>query len=418
MSTLWIGIAVLTLVALACVFWPLVRHQQLAKSEATQRQQQNIDIFRERLAELESEREQGTLAAEEFATLKLELERNLLIDAEDVPMQSAPLVRVGQTQLVTVTLLALMIPAAALGLYNHLGRADDLALALNAPASQGSQGEQMSLEQAIAGLERELAANPDNAQGWYLLANTYMSMGNYAGGAEAFRELLQVLPQDAPQYASVMGQLAQALYFAGETQMTDEVRTQIDATLSIDPTEIAALGLLGIDAFEKQDFNAAIEHWNKALAGAEGQAAESLRSGIERARVELEARGEPVPDIEIEQAALAEVKLQVSLSAELAERAQPDQVVFIYARPIGGRMPLAAARYTVSDLPVEVILDDSMAMMPQARLSLHDQVEVGARISLSGQPQASSGDFESRPLQVSTRQGDEAVTLIIDQVVQ
>jgi cytochrome c-type biogenesis protein CcmH len=81
-------------------------------------------------------------------------------------------------------------------------------------------------------------------------------------------------------------------------------------------------------------------------------------------------------------------------------------------------MPLAAARYTVSDLPVEVILDDSMAMMPQARLSLHDQVEVGARISLSGQPQASSGDFESRPLQVSTRQGDEAVTLIIDQVVQ
>ncbi|MET4000802.1 c-type cytochrome biogenesis protein CcmI [Marinobacterium sp. MBR-109] len=416
MSTLWIGIAVLTLIALACVFWPLVRHQQLAKSEATHRQQQNIDIFRERLAELESEREQGTLAAEEFATLKLELERNLLIDAEDMPKRSKPLARVGQAQLVTVTLLALMIPAAALGLYNHLGRADDLALALNAPASQGSQGEQMTLEQAVAGLERELAANPDNAQGWYLLANTYMSMGNYAGGAEAFRELLQVLPQDAPQYASVMGQLAQALYFAGEARMTDEVRAQIDATLAIDPTEIAALGLLGIDAFEQQDFNAAIEHWSKALAGAEGQAADSLRSGIERARSELEARGEPVPDIE--QAAQAEVKLRVSLSTQLAEQAQPDQVVFIYARPVGGRMPLAAARYTVSDLPVEVVLDDSMAMMPQARLSLHDQVEVGARISLSGQPQASSGDLESRPLQVSTRQGDEAVTLIIDQVVQ
>lgn len=416
MSTLWIGIAVLTLIALACVFWPLVRHQQLAKSEATQRQQQNIDIFRERLAELESEREQGTLAAEEFATLKLELERNLLIDAEDVPVQSKPLVRVGQTQLVTATLLALMIPAAALGLYNHLGRADDLALALNAPASQGSQGEQVSLEQAIAGLERELAANPDNAEGWYLLANTYMSMGNYAGGAEAFRELLQVLPQDAPQYASVMGQLAQALYFAGETRMTNEVRAQIEATLVIDPTEIAALGLLGIDAFEQQDFKAAIEHWSKALAGAEGQAADSLRSGIERARSELEARGESVP--EIEQAAQAEVKLRVSLSTELAEQAQPDQVVFIYARPVGGRMPLAAARYTVSDLPLEVTLDDSMAMMPQARLSLHDQVEVGARISLSGEPQASSGDLESRALQVSTRQVDEAVTLVIDQVVQ
>ena len=63
MSTLWIGIAVLTLVALACVFWPLVRHQQLAKSEATQRQQQNIDIFRERLAELEVRARTGNVGS-------------------------------------------------------------------------------------------------------------------------------------------------------------------------------------------------------------------------------------------------------------------------------------------------------------------------------------------------------------------
>lgn len=416
MSTLWIGIAVLTLAAIACVFWPLMRHQQLAKSEATQRQQQNIDIFRERLAELESERDQGTLAADEFATLKLELERNLLIDAEDTPARSAPLAKVGQAQLVTVTLLALMVPAAALGLYNHLGRANDLALALNTPAGQAAQGEPMSLEQAVAGLERELASNPDNAEGWYLLANTYMSMGNYAGGAEAFREVLRVLPQTSPQYASVMGQLAQALYFAAEGEMTETVRTQIDATLALNPDEIAALGLLGIAAFEQQDFAAAIEHWNRALAGAEGQAAESLRSGIERARAELEARGESVPEIAL--AEPAEVKLRIALSDALTDQVEPDQIVFVYARPVGGRMPLAAARYRVADLPLDVVLDDSMAMMPQARLSLHDEVEVGARISLSGAPQASSGDLESRPLQVSTRQSEEAVTLVIDQVVQ
>jgi cytochrome c-type biogenesis protein CcmH len=415
MSTLWIGIAVLTLLAIAFVFAPLMRHQRLAKSEAVERQQQNIDIFRERLAELESERAQGTLAEAEFDQLKLELERNLLIDAEDVPAQTQPRVRVGQTQLVTVTLLALMIPAAGLGLYNHLGRADDLALALNAPAGQGAQ-QQMSLEQAISGLERELAVNPDNPEGWYLLANTHMSTGNYAQGARAFRELLQVLPQEAPQYASVMGQLAQALYFAQETRMTDEVRDQINATLAINPNEIAALGLLGIDAFEQRNFNAAIEHWSQALVGAEGQAAESLRSGIERARAELEASGEPLPPLE--SAAAAEVKLKVILSDAIGAELQPDQVVFIYARPIGGRMPLAAARYSVADLPLELVLDDSMAMTPQARLSQYERVEVGARVSLSGEPQAGSGDLESRPLQVSTEPGSETVTLIIDQVVQ
>jgi len=416
MSTLWIGIAALTLVAIGFVFWPLIRHQQLARSEAVQRQQQNIDIFRERLAELEFERDQGTLAEEEFAILKLELERNLLIDAEDSDAEASPRVRVGQAQLITVTLLALLIPAAAMGLYNHLGRADELAVALSMPAASGTGEGEMTLEQAIAGLEQELAVNPDNPEGWYLLANTRMNMGDFPAGAEALRKVLELLPQEAPQYPRVMGQLAQALYFANEGQMTDEVRDQIRATLARDPDEISALGLLGIDAFEQQDFNAAIEHWSKALAGADGQAAESLRSGIERARAELEARGEPVP--EVAEVAPAEVKLQVSLSAELAAQAQPDQTVFIYARPVGGRMPLAAARYKVSDLPLELVLDDSMAMMPQARLSLHDQVEVGARISLSGAPQASRGDLESRPQQVSTREQGKAVTLVIDQVVQ
>jgi cytochrome c-type biogenesis protein CcmH len=416
MSTLWIGIALLTLVALGCVFWPLLRHQQLARSEAGQRQRQNIDIFRERLAELESERDQGTLAADEFAILKLELERNLLLDAEEEPAQpSRPPARVGQSQLVTVTLLALMVPAAALGLYSHLGRADDLALALEGGAAPAA-GEQMTLEQAIAALEQELAANPENAEGWYLLANAYMSQGNHDRGVEAFRKLLEVLPQQAPQYPSVMGQLAQALYFASDTQMTDEVRAQIEATLSIDPNEIAALGLLGIDAYEQQDFKGAIEHWSKALAGAQGAAADSLRGGIERARAELEARGEPVPDLP--QLAPAEVKLRVTLAPELAEQAQPEQLLFIYARPPGGRMPLAAARYKVSDLPLELVLDDSMALTPRARLSQYEQVEVGARISLSGAPVASSGDLQSAAKQVPTRAGEGAVTLVIDQVVE
>ena len=414
MSTLWIGMAVLTLVAIGFVFWPLLSHQRLARSEAVQRQQQNIDIFRERLAELEFERDQGTLAADEFATLKLELERNLLIDAEEMNVQAPPRTRVGQAQLITATLLALLIPAAALGLYNHLGRADDLAVALSMPSGGGES--EMTLEEAIAGLERELAANPENLEGWYLLANTRMNLGQFPAGAEALHKVLELLPREAPQYPRVMGQLAQALYFAHEGQMTDEVRDQIQATLAMDPDEVSALGLLGIDAFERQDFKAAIEHWNRALAGADGQAAESLRSGIERARAELEARGEAVP--EMAPAVQAEVKLQVSLAAELADRVQPDQVVFIYARPVGGRMPLAAARYQVSDLPLELVLDDSMAMMPQARLSLHDQVEVGARISLSGTPEARSGDLESRPLQVSTREQGKAVTLVIDQVVQ
>jgi len=414
MSILWIGIAVLTLIAIAITFWPLVRHQRLARSEATERQQQNIDIFRERLAELDNERQQGTLADDEFATLKLELERNLLIDAEDDQPREAPRrSRVGQAQLVTVTLLALMIPAAALGLYNHLGRADDLALALSAPA--GSNG-QPSLEQAVASLEQELAAEPDNPEGWYLLANTYMNMGKFQAGRDAFARTLEYLPREAPQYASVMGQLAQAMYFANEAKMSDEVRRQIDATLTIEPYEIAALGLLGIDAFERQDHVAAIEHWRKALVNAEGAAADSLRSGIARAQEQLAAAGQPVP--EVPELNLASIRVEVSLDPALVEQVDPEQTVFIFARPVGGRMPLAAVKRQVKDLPLQIELTDAMAMAPQARLSMHEKVEISARVSLSGQPQPSAGDLQGTLSPVATRGEQAPVSLVIDQVVK
>lgn len=413
MTNLWIGIGVLTLIAIAIMFWPLLTHQRQARSAATERKQQNIDIFRERLAELENERAQGTLAEAEFATLKLELERNLLIDAENQSSQPVQRARVGQTQLVTVTLLALMIPAAALGLYNHLGRADDLAVALNMPAPGEGQP---TLEQALAALEQQLENDPENPEGWYLLANTHMNTGNYDAGVQAFEQVLKFLPEDAPQYPSVMGQHAQAMYFANGAKMSDAVRARIDATLQREPYEIAALGLLGIDAYEQHDYMAAIEHWRRALINADGAAADSLRSGIMRARDELAAAGQPVPDLP--ELAEASIVLQVSLSPELAERVDPEQTVFIFARPVGGRMPLAAVKRQVKDLPLEIELNDSMAMTPQARLSSQQEVEVSARVSLSGQPMPQPGDIQGLLSPVATTGNTEPVTLVIDQVVQ
>ena len=58
-------------------------------------------------------------------------------------------------------------------------------------------------------------------------------------------------------------------------------------------------------------------------------------------------------------------------------------------------MPLAAARRKVSDLPLEITLDDSMAMMPAMQISRFDKIKVGARVSLSGNPIKQPGDWTS-----------------------
>ncbi|ANG61776.1 c-type cytochrome biogenesis protein CcmI [Marinobacterium aestuarii] len=417
MVGLWTGIALLTLCALGIVLLPLLRARRLQQQEvAEDRDRQNIDIYRERLSELEEEKAQGNLAQPEFDELKLELERSLLQDVGDTEA-ALRVSKISSMQVITVSVMAVLLVISSLGLYAKLGSAPRLELALERQAQPDPfEGRTPTLEEALSRLEHELEVTPENVEGWYLLATTYMGAGRYDDGIAAFKQVLARLPQDAPQYIGVMGQYAQALYFANGGKMNDAVREQVAATLQRNPGEITALGLLGIDAFEQQRYAEAIDFWSRALAQAEPSAAESLRAGISRAQQELRALGEPVPEVAgIEP---AEIRLAVRLAEGLGATLEPDQAVFIFARPVGGRMPLAAVKLKVSDLPLEVVLDDTLAMTPQARLSGVDEVEVGARISLTGTPEPKAGDLFAILSPVSVRGQTQAIDLVIDQVVE
>ena len=79
-------------------------------------------------------------------------------------------------------------------------------------------------------------------------------------------------------------------------------------------------------------------------------------------------------------------------------------------------MPLAVVRKQVKDLPIEVSLDDTMAMIPSMKLSNFEKVQVSARISKSGQPGAQSGDVQSEVRIVNSTQ-KEKIKLTISDVV-
>jgi cytochrome c-type biogenesis protein CcmH len=112
----------------------------------------------------------------------------------------------------------------------------------------------------------------------------------------------------------------------------------------------------------------------------------------------------------------AAIDVNVSIAPALADRLPPQTTVFVFARAAAGPpMPLAVQRLTLADLPASVQLDDSMAMMPQMRLSAFPQVVVGARVSPSGQAMPQPGDLQGETGPVaSTTAG--AVSVTIDQV--
>lgn len=420
MNGLWIGISLLALLALGFLFFPFVQASRRAAAvvpEVEDRKQQNIDIYKDRLAELERERESGTLDDVAFSQLKLELEKNLLGDVVEQEKRTAPIV-VGNRQLVTVTLLALITVTAAMGIYSKLGAYAELEIA-EQRAEMRKGGRTPTLEEAITSLQNELDVQPNNPEGWYMLATTFLNMGRFQEGAEALQQVLSTLPEDAPQYVGVMGQYAQARYFAEGNQITPSLRAHIDKTLLREPGEVTTLGLLGIDAFENQQYQQALSYWNKALENVDdnSERSRSLRTGITKAREALQAQGITVAD-QPEVLSGAQLEVEVTLSEELKSRVQPEQVIFVFARPVGGRMPLAAVKLTVKDLPARVTLDDSLAMMPEMKLSSVEVVELNAKVSLSGRPQATPGDLIGTLAPVKVKAENGTLKLVINQVVQ
>jgi cytochrome c-type biogenesis protein CcmH len=126
----------------------------------------------------------------------------------------------------------------------------------------------------------------------------------------------------------------------------------------------------------------------------------------------------PTSSSETATAAGGSIEVSVTLDAALADKTAPDDTVFIFARAVSGpRMPLAIARKKVSDLPLSVTLDDSMAMSPAMVLSRFPQVTLGARISKSGQAMSQSGDLQGIKSPVTPGQKG-AVQIVIDEVIE
>ena len=90
--------------------------------------------------------------------------------------------------------------------------------------------------------------------------------------------------------------------------------------------------------------------------------------------------------------------ISVVLDPELATRIRIDPAtpVFVQARAVGGPpLPVAVRRLTLGELPAQIILSDADSVMPGQTLSAQSQVQVSARIAVSGSVSRSEGDVET-----------------------
>ena len=369
MIDFWLPAGLLLLTALAFLLIPVLRVRKLQAEE--DRTALNVTLYQERLQELQTQHQRGVLDDAQLEAGRAEAARELLTDTEGVQRRSSVLG--GKIPL----LAAILVPVLGVGLYMHWGALEPLQQAREMAAQQPQ-----SIGEMTARLERAVQEQPESAEAWYFLGRTYMAQDRATDAANAFEKAVGLAGR-APE---LLGQWAQALYFANGKQWNAQLQALTDEALKADAQEVTSLGLLGIAAYESQRYADAVRYWERLVAVLPEQdpSRAAIAGGIERARQQM-GEGEQASAATEPAAKVHALEVSVSLAPEVQAQVQPDDAVFIFARALSGPpMPLAVKRLKVSELPAQVSLSDVDAMMPELKLSRFEQVQLVARVSRAG----------------------------------
>ncbi|PMR76086.1 c-type cytochrome biogenesis protein CcmI [Billgrantia endophytica] len=408
MILLWIAFAVLLLPALWLLVAPLRRARlvydaQTAFETNDQSAEQNVSIYRRRLASLEAALERGDIDQATFEEDRLELDRSLLEDTES--LKRGPLHSPTSGRFV-VPLVAVAVVIVSVVWYQQHGAEGDLAL-------YNAYQESDSLPTLVERLEGEAARQPGNPNVWASLYPIYRDSGQGDNALNALENLIGL----EGRVPSLLAQKAQLKFFMADRNVTAEVQALVDETLERDPREPTILGMLGVQAFDSGDYELAIDNWRRAIAGmSDSSSSEALREGIRIAQQRMGvAPEEPEPV-----AQGPGINLRVSLDEALQGRLGDDTRVFIVARDMEGELPpLAVARVTLGDLPTTLVLDDRHAMSGEASLSQVSEVRLLVRVTVSGDATPETGDMYGDLDGVAVGSVDgEPAEVVIDRVIE
>ncbi len=406
----WLLAAAMLLVALSLLLPALTSG---GRDGGVERDKLNIAVFHDQLKELENERAEGTLSEAQFEAARRELQRELLDEVGEGETQATLKPR-GR---LAVPVVALLVPLLAIGLYLQLGESH---LLTDEGQSQLAQAQQQAhdmanVEQMVQQLADRLQQDPNDLEGWQMLGRSLLTTQRYADAAQAFAQALRI----AGEQPDLLADYAEALAMANDGQLLGDPLDLVEQVLAMQPMHEKGLWLAGIAAFQRGEFAAALDYWQRLSSVIpEGHPNRQLlvdymaqaRNAVGGSAVASAGGGIPA-------AANATLEVTVDLDPGLAERLAAGDTLFVFARAASGpRMPLAIVRQAAGAFPVTVTLDDSQAMMPSLKLSNFSEVSVGARVSRSGDATPQPGDLEGRVDGVLVG-ADSAVRVTVSQVV-
>jgi cytochrome c-type biogenesis protein CcmH len=308
-------------------------------------------------------------------------------------------------RVIAALVLVACMPIVAGGLYFLLGN----PAAMTAPSAAEASLANPQIVAMMDELAKRLQANPDDGEGWALLARSYRVLGRFDAAVLAYAEAAKRLPASAALYTD----WAEAAAHAQGRTLAGPPTELINRALALDPAYPKALALGGAAAVERNDPATAITLWTRlrGLLPPDSPQVAQISAALARLDVAPATKSAEPP------VAAAGVQGRVELDPKLAANAAPGDTVFIFARdPDGPKMPLAAMKIAASELPKSFALTDAMAMSPAATISKAKKIIVEARVSKSGNVTPQPGDLAGSSAVVVP--GASNVRVLIDRVVR
>ncbi len=343
--------------------------------------------------------------------------------------------------------LVFALPAGALMLYQEVGTPQALDI-VGAPQTsvanshQGDPANNAEIDDLVSSLRSRLSEDTASLEGWVLLARTLKTMQRYPEALDALETARRIAPDDP----FVTVELVEARIFVSRQGLIDQESVALlQGALTADPSQQKALWLLGIAATQAGEDEAAISYWETLLQEleADSPAAQSVQDQIATAQNRLgqatETRDQsadlqpaetitapPVvpaaaqePAEASESGSWAGLDVHVSGGNESQTELPASAVLYVMIRSPGPAVgpPIGVRRIRNPVLPVEVSISDRDSMLQERQISSQTEIQLQARLSMTGAPQAMSGDWQSNPLTISLK-STESLELVIDQQVK
>ncbi len=409
-------LAVITALVLWIVLRPLLKRRVDIKTTAVDT---NVQALRIELSEARRDRKLGLLSDAGLIEAERELEARVLSESAQA---SALMNTTAPRYKGTAISLAVLLPVLAVVGYAAIGMPIAVVAEVVRPP-QAASAQDQPMTELFKLAEERLNKEPNDVKGWILLARAKASVGMFDDAMRDYEKAAALTPNDSELWSD----FADAAAGKSQGKMDGKPLEYINKALALDGKNAKALLLRGTYELQKNDFTAAEKSFTLAKSQVDPKSGFAQIADNALADIKTRQGGtatapavgvdtSAVPEAtSASEAVLVTVQLQLGVQARKRVSANAGASVFLIVRTLGVDRgpPLAARKIALADVDKPILLTASDAMIGGAGLKPDTEVSIQARLSLTGQPIAQNGDWQSA--KTSLKLPAKSATLTIDQ---